>query len=110
MKSEPRPGSTLAASHPTRKSTARTVARNHAAAAGPTPASIARMTASCALQGTPRARSKVTITRSLRVSMIRAVMVAMVSQPRPRTIGRTALPFSPMRLKRVFTTTARRGR
>ena len=51
-----------------------------------------------------------TITRSLRVSMIRAVMVAMVSQPRPSTMGRTALPFSPIHLKTRFTITASRGR
>ena len=50
------------------------------------------------------------MTRSLRVSMIRAVIVAMVSQPSPSTMGRTALPFSPIRLKTLFTITARRGR
>ena len=71
---------------------------------------MARMTAIWAEHGTASARSSVTMTRSLRVSMIRAVMVAMVSQPSPSTMGSTALPFRPIRLKTLFTITARRGR
>ena len=85
-------------------------AANQREAAKESPWSMAKMTAICALHGTPRASSSVTITRSLRVSMIRAVMVAMVSQPRPSTIGSTALPFSPMARKARLTITARRGR
>ena len=50
------------------------------------------------------------MTRSFRVSMMRAVIVAIVSQPSPSTIGRTALPFSPIRLNTLFSMTARRGR
>ncbi len=54
---------------------------------------MARSTPSWAEQGTARARSMVVTTRSLRVSRMRVVMVAMVSQPRPRIMGSTALPF-----------------
>ncbi len=48
--------------------------------------------------------------RSLRVSMMRAVRVAIVSQPSPSTIGSTALPLSPMERSRRLLMTARRGR
>ena len=56
-----------------------------------------------ALQGTP-------LRHVFFVSSTRVVSVAMVSQPRPRTIGRTALPFRPMRRKIRCSITARRGR
>ena len=85
-------------------------ALNQIDAAKDSPWSMAKITAIWALQGTPSASSRVTITRSFRVSMIRAVMVAMVSQPRPSTMGSTAFPFSPIHLKTRFTITARRGR
>ena len=74
------------------------------------PPSIASTTVSCAEHGTPRARSRITIRRSLGVSRIRVVIVAIVSQPRPSTIGSTALPFNPIFLKTRSTMTASRGR
>ena len=69
-----------------------------------------RMAPSWAEQGTPRARRMVTMRRSFLVSRIRAVIVAMVSQPRPRTIGRIALPLRPMIRKRRLDMMASRGR
>ena len=68
------------------------------------------MTVSCAEHGTPSASSRITISRSLGVSRIRVVSVAIVSQPSPSTIGSTALPFRPIDLKMRLTITARRGR
>lgn len=50
------------------------------------------------------------MTRSFRDSSILVVMVAMVSHPRPRTIGRTAFPLSPIPLKTLSTITASLGR
>ena len=70
----------------------------------------AKMTLSCDEHGMPSASSSVTSMRSLRVSMMRAVSVAIVSQPRPSTIGRTALPFSPMPRSTRLDMTASRGR
>ena len=49
-------------------------------------------------------------TRSFRVGRMRVVRVAMVSQPRPRTMGSTALPLRPMTLNTRSVMTARRGR
>ena len=111
MKSEPAPGQHLRGEPAHEEDDERGWCRRTRRVAAPeSPAVIAKMTAICARHGTPSARRSVTITRSFRVSMIRAVMVAMVSQPRPSTIGSTALPFSPIRLKTLFTITASRGR
>ena len=52
----------------------------------------------------------VVTTRSFRVSRMRVLIVAMVSQPRPRIIGSTALPLSPIRRKTRLTMIAIRGR
>ena len=79
-------------------------------AAKPSGPSMAMITPSCAEQGTPRARRSVTIAASFFVSRMRVVSVAIVSQPRPRTIGSTALPLRPMRRNERFSITARRGR
>ncbi len=71
---------------------------------------MARTTPSWAEQGTPSARSRVASTRSFFVDRMRVVRVAMVSQPRPSTIGSTALPFSPMSRNTRSLITASRGR
>ena len=83
------------------------VAAGAAGASGP---SMAMITPNCAEHGMPRARRIVTITRSFFVSRTRVVSVAIVSQPRPRTIGNTALPFKPIRRKTRCSITASRGR
>ena len=57
-------------------------------------------TPSWAEQGTASASSRVTSRRSRRLSRTRVVMVAMVTQPSPSTMGRTALPFKPEALNR----------
>ena len=57
------------------------------------PANIASITPSCAEQGIARESSKVAMTRSRLVSNVRVVIVAMVSQPKPNTIGMTARPL-----------------
>ena len=77
---------------------------------GESAAIIASSTPSCAEQGTASARSIVVTMRSLRVSRMRVVIVAMVAQPSPRSIGSTAFPFSPMIRKTRFTMIARRGK
>ncbi len=110
MKSPASPGMTFAASQPTRKIVARVMPPQITAAVTPSGASMAMMTPSCAEHGTPRARSSVTMAAALRLSRIRVVSVAIVSQPRPSTIGSTALPFSPMRRKVRSSITASRGR
>ena len=56
------------------------------------------------------ASRSVAIIRSRRVSSVRVTMVAMVSQPKPSTIGITARPLRPMRLKTRSISMARRGR
>ncbi len=50
------------------------------------------------------------MSRSLGVSRMRVVSVAIVSQPSPSTIGSTAFPFKPIDLKMRLTITASRGR
>jgi len=84
-------GRTRAASQPTAIITNATDPAHTSAALNGTTASIARITPSCAEHGTPRARSSVASTRSFFVGRMRVVSVAIVSQPRPRTIGSTAL-------------------
>jgi hypothetical protein len=79
-------------------------------AANGTTASIARITPSCAEHGTPSASSSIASRRSLRVGRMRVVSVAIVSQPRPSTIGSTALPFRPIRRNTRSVITASRGR
>ena len=56
------------------------------------------------------AKKVVVTSRSLRVSRMRVVMVAMVSQPSPRIMGSTALPFRPITLKMRLTRIDMRGR
>ena len=65
--------------------------------------------ASCAEQGTPSASSRIAISRSFGVPRIRVVIVAIVSQPRPSTIGSTALPFRPIARNRRSLKIASRG-
>ena len=62
----------------------------------PSPPTMPSITPSCAEQGTPSASSSVTWMRSLRLSRMRVAIVAIVSQPSPRIMGSTALPFNPM--------------
>ena len=87
-----------------------TAANQTKAADAGTTASIARITPSCAEHGTPSASSSIASSRSLRVGRIRVVSVAIVSQPRPSTIGSTALPFSPISRNTRSLITASRGR
>ena len=65
--------------------------------------------ASCAEHGMPSASSRMAINRSFGVPRILVVIVAMVSQPRPSTIGSTAFPFSPITRKMRSQKIARRG-
>ena len=104
------PGNTLLAMSPTPNRTPATAPSQTNVPHVLSPASMPRMTPSCAEQGTPRASNKVVSTRSLRVARMRVVMVAMVSQPRPSTMGSTALPLRPMSLNTRLRTTASRGR
>ena len=90
--------------------TSATDAAHTTAAIAGTTASIARITPSCAEHGTPRASSSVASTRSFFVGRMRVVSVAIVSQPRPSTIGSTALPFRPISRKTRSLITASRGR
>ena len=65
--------------------------------------------ASCAEHGTPRASSVIAMSRSFGVPRMRVVIVAIVSQPSPSTIGRTALPLSPIERNSRSLKIARRG-
>jgi hypothetical protein len=47
---------------------------------------------------------------SRRVSRVRVTNVAMVSQPKPKTMGMTARPLSPISLKSLSMSIANRGR
>ncbi len=104
------PGSTRAATQPTPSSVPRTTASHTRVAACDVRCMSAKITLSCDEHGMPSASSSVTSIRSLRVSMMRAVSVAIVSHPRPSTIGSTALPLSPMPRRIRLDMTARRGR
>jgi hypothetical protein len=68
-----------------------------------------RIVASWAEHGMPSASSSTAISRSFGVPRMRVVIVAMVSQPRPSTMGRTAFPFSPIARKMRSLKIARRG-
>ena len=109
MNSERSPGRTRAASQPTRNICDSTTANSVISAANEMPPRMPMMVASCAEQGIPSASSRMAISRSFGVPRILVVIVAMVSQPRPRTIGRTALPFSPITRKMRSQKIARRG-
>ena len=50
------------------------------------------------------------MSRSRFVGSVRVTIVAIVSQPRPRTIGITALPLRPILLNILSINMARRGR
>ena len=79
---------------------------------GPIPALLNRtvITASCAEQGITNWSMAVTIDFSLLVPKILVVMFAIVIQPKPSSIGITALPFNPKRVKNLSSIVARRGR
>ena len=68
------------------------------------------ITPSWAEQGIARASSSVAMIRSRTVSRVRVTIVAMVSQPKPSTIGMTARPVRPIFLKSRSTRSARRGK
>ncbi len=57
----------------------------------------------------PSASSSTAISRSFGVPRMRVVIVAIVSHPRPSTIGSTAFPFRPMVRKIRSLKMARRG-
>ena len=76
----------------------------------PIRANIPRISPICGAQGIPRARIRVAMIRSRRVSRILVTMAAMVPHPKPRMIGMTALPLSPIREKSRLIMTSRRGR
>ena len=73
-------------------------------------AARASMTPSCAEQGTASARSATTMIRSFFVSSIRLARVAIVTHPKPSTIGSVALPLTPTKRKALFVRTVRRGK
>ena len=85
-----------AAIQPTPSRTASTTANQISVAENDTPASIPITTPSWAEQGMARASRRIANKRSRRVSKMRVVTVAIVTQPSPSTIGRTALPFNPI--------------
>ncbi len=99
MKSERSPGSTRAARNPTRNIWTTTTPNSVSSAANEIPPRIPRIVASCAEHGMPSASRSTAISRSFGVPRIRVVIVAIVSQPRPSTMGRTAFPFSPITRK-----------
>ena len=68
------------------------------------------ITPSWAEHGTANAKSNVTIILSFLDGNILVVIVAIVSQPKPRIIGRIALPFNPITLNTLFTMIASLGR
>ena len=109
-KSELSPFNTFEDKYPTKKITSITENAQTSVAVKETPPSIPRITPSCAEHGTPRARRSVTITLSFLVSITLAVNVAIVSQPSPSTIGRTAFPCSPISLNILCTIMASLGR
>jgi len=67
-------------------------------------------TPSWAEQGMASASRKVVISRSRGLCRMRVVNVAMVTQPRPSTIGSTARPLRPISENRRLAMTVRRGR
>jgi hypothetical protein len=85
----------LAARNPTRNICASTTPNSVTSAAKDTPPRIPRIVASCAEHGMPSASSRTAISRSFGVPRILVVIVAIVSQPSPSTIGSTAFPLSP---------------
>ncbi len=110
MKSPVSPGNDRAVSEPTRNTTPIIIPTQATAAMGERLAIMARSTPSWAEQGTASASSNVTCSRSFRLSSVRVVTVAIVSHPRPRIIGITARPFSPITRNARSSITARRGR
>ena len=110
MKSDCLPGMTRAASQPTTSIVATTTPPQTIIAQKPIPPTMPSSTPSCAEQGTPNASSSVTWMRSLRLSRMRVAIVAIVSHPRPRIMGSTALPLSPMTRNERSSMTASRGR
>ena len=67
-------------------------------------------TPSCAEQGIASAIRNVAISRSRRVARMRVVSVAIVTQPRPSTIGSTARPFMPIAAKPRLASTDSRAK
>src|SRR3989338_6756411 len=106
----PSPGSRREAACPTMSTTSSTTPIQRPNAAGGWPESIAAMTPNCAEHGMPRANSNVVMIRSRRLSRMRVVMVAIVSQPSPSTRGRTALPFKPTNRQKRLAITASLGK
>src|SRR3989304_43861 len=110
IKSELLPGITSEAKNPTRTMTRRTTPDQIKVAVKDNRPNIPKITPNWAEQGTPKAKSRVTIIFSFLLPKILEVKVAMVSHPKPKIIGRTAFPFRPMNLKRRLPITAKRSR
>ncbi len=72
--------------------------------------SIMAMTPVWAEQGTARPSKKARIILSRRVESIRVEITAIVTQPKPRIKGITALPLRPSGLKVLSSSTASRGK
>ena len=89
------PGVMRAASQPTTRNTNSTTLPQIIVALSDIPANNPITTPNWAEQGTASASSRITKKRSLRLSRTRVVKVAIVTHPKPNTIGSTALPFSP---------------
>lgn len=104
------PGRTFAANRPTRRISAPAVPTTPTSTQGEIATPIASRTAIWAEQGTAKANNSVAITRWRPVSSVRVVTVAMVSQPRPRTIGSPAWPLRPILRIRRWAVTASRAR
>ena len=109
-KSEASPETIFDARKPTMSITKTTTLPHHSVAMKDNSPSIPSMTPSWAEHGTPRANRSVTIILSFLLSNILAVIVAIVSQPSPRTIGSTALPLRPISLNILSTIIASLGR
>ena len=89
------PGISFAMAKPTDKKMANII-KNHAASTFGVFERSPNITPICAEHGMHRARRSVAIKRSLLVGSVRVTIVAIVSQPSPKTMGIIALPESPI--------------
>ena len=69
-----------------------------------------KTTPNCPAQGMLSVNKNVAIKRSRGVVKIRVVSVAIVTQPKPKTIGKTARPFKPIAEKTRLVITDKRGK
>ena len=89
------PGKILEAKKPTSKNSKTTTLAQSIIAFGFV-AKSAKISPSCAEHGMASAKSKVAMIFSRLVSKTRVTMVAMVSHPKPKIMGITALPLRPI--------------